>query len=294
MRMGGYGSGRSSYSFRTTVDECRVLDVAEFNREGFLDEAYAFAGPGTSTWRRDGEEVASIGWERTSTSSNRPALRLFYTVRPDTDDPREIDYLVPLEYTECHFGGRRPWFECPGEGCGERVGKLYKPPRGDLFLCRHCYDLAYESRQRSGEFHFENITKPFQRQQEAIEDLEDGPLTREKLREIYDATQAVRKGLVVLCERDPLNIRDDPVARGRIAEPLPPFEQWLDELFQASGGHPHGRPYGWHGRCEATAKSTGERCRQPATGEHGKCYYHGGAPDTGAPEGNQNAAADAD
>jgi len=35
--------------------------------------------------------------------------------------------------------------------------------------------------------------------------------------------------------------------------------------------------YGEHGRCEATASSTGERCRQPATGDHGKCRYHGGS-----------------
>jgi len=32
-----------------------------------------------------------------------------------------------------------------------------------------------------------------------------------------------------------------------------------------------------HGRCEATSKSTGERCGRAATGPHGKCNYHGGA-----------------
>jgi len=34
--------------------------------------------------------------------------------------------------------------------------------------------------------------------------------------------------------------------------------------------------YGEHGQCEATAKSTGERCRRPAIGPHGKCDVHGG------------------
>lgn len=34
--------------------------------------------------------------------------------------------------------------------------------------------------------------------------------------------------------------------------------------------------YGEHGRCEATAKSTGERCGRPAVGAHGKCDMHGG------------------
>lgn len=34
--------------------------------------------------------------------------------------------------------------------------------------------------------------------------------------------------------------------------------------------------YGQYGRCEATAKSTGDRCGRPAVGEHGKCDIHGG------------------
>jgi len=31
-----------------------------------------------------------------------------------------------------------------------------------------------------------------------------------------------------------------------------------------------------YGRCEATAKSSGERCGRAAVGEHGKCDMHGG------------------
>lgn len=31
-----------------------------------------------------------------------------------------------------------------------------------------------------------------------------------------------------------------------------------------------------YGRCEATSKSTGERCGRAAIGPHGKCGYHGG------------------
>jgi hypothetical protein len=33
--------------------------------------------------------------------------------------------------------------------------------------------------------------------------------------------------------------------------------------------------YGEYGRCEATAKTTGEQCGQPAEGSHGKCRFHG-------------------
>lgn len=45
--------------------------------------------------------------------------------------------------------------------------------------------------------------------------------------------------------------------------------------------------YGEFGRCEATAKSTGEQCGQPAIGDHGKCYFHGAG--GGPPDNNGNA-----
>ena len=36
---------------------------------------------------------------------------------------------------------------CPGTGCGRRVAILYGP--GKYFLCRHCYDLRYESQREN-------------------------------------------------------------------------------------------------------------------------------------------------
>jgi hypothetical protein len=57
---------------------------------------------------------------------------------------------VPLEWTPCNFGGERPWFVCPGAGCGRRVAVLYGP--GRYFLCRHCYGLSYQS-QREDKMH---------------------------------------------------------------------------------------------------------------------------------------------
>lgn len=268
--------------FTRTVDECRVLDVNELHREGFLERDATHAR-GTSTWYRDGEEVASIGFYRTTTDADTPALRLHYTVDPDGDS-RDVEHTVPLEYTECHFGGERPWFRCPARACGERVGKLYKPPRCDHFLCRECHDLAYESNERQGDALYENITKPFERLDEAVAAVKEEPLSRERLREVYDAKRAVNKGLRATMPSNPPDTWDGP-------EPLPPFDEWVEDLLDDIYGSPGGRPYGWFGRCEATAKTTGERCRQPATGPHGKCHYHGGARGGGAPEGNDNATA---
>jgi hypothetical protein len=60
-------------------------------------------------------------------------------------------YRVGLTTTRPHFGGRRWWFVCPlgvdGRPCGRRVGKLYLPPAGRYFGCRHCHGLTYTSCQ---------------------------------------------------------------------------------------------------------------------------------------------------
>lgn len=54
---------------------------------------------------------------------------------------------MPVTWTACNFGGRRPWFRCPGfsngSPCGRRVAKIYM--RGRYFRCRRCHGLAYPS-----------------------------------------------------------------------------------------------------------------------------------------------------
>ena len=52
---------------------------------------------------------------------------------------------VSLDWTDCNFGGKRPRFVCPGVGCGRRSAILYG--LGKYFLCRHCYDLTYQSQR---------------------------------------------------------------------------------------------------------------------------------------------------
>jgi hypothetical protein len=39
-----------------------------------------------------------------------------------------------------------------GPPCGRRVGKLYLPPCGRYFGCRHCYRLTYTSCQESHKY----------------------------------------------------------------------------------------------------------------------------------------------
>jgi hypothetical protein len=124
-------------------------------------------------WSRAGRETGSIGG--TVEGNDRPERALLYYRhrRGPGDEWEDVQEPVSLDWSACHFGGERPWFICPGAGCGRKVAILYGP--GRYFLCRHCYDLAYES-QRENEMHralrraqamrerlggSANMTKPF-------------------------------------------------------------------------------------------------------------------------------------
>lgn len=191
----------SEFGSKTRVEDRFVLDVNEFNSQDLLQVGVS----GSWTWYRgsddEKEERASISWEVVEHDGGR-ALRLLYTVPESisSSEKREVDYVVPLSFTECNYGGERPWFLCPEKDCGRRVAKLYKPPTGDLFLCRECHDLTYQSSQRSGISHYENIIKPLKRYQEAEEEL-DKHFTRENLRELYDARKELEEGRVKFSEK---------------------------------------------------------------------------------------------
>jgi hypothetical protein len=141
--MGGETSG-NWYRFdkKTTTEECRNLDVRRFRREGLLKPGHWFSW----CWWRAEENVASIG---VFVCQDRLVLAYRHRSNPG-GEWEDVKEPVPLTWTACNFGGERPWFVCPGSGCGRRVAVLYGP--GRYFLCRHCYDLVYES-QRENEMH---------------------------------------------------------------------------------------------------------------------------------------------
>jgi len=179
--MGGFGSGRREYATTPTVEECRHLSVDEFTdavehpghdgriRWGDPDDPGATIGvvllsddhlaalkDGKKLERKPAEDTADTFGEidaDADTDERATAVYLHYTItNTRTEESREVSYLVPLEYTECNFGGVRPWFRCPTDagGCGRRVGKLYHPPGRDRYLCRECHDLGYQSSRSSG------------------------------------------------------------------------------------------------------------------------------------------------
>ncbi len=148
--MGGYGSGiRWKHSAKSTVEDCYTLDVNWMTREGMFDECWR---SGSIRWSnsRTGKETSSIGYE-----VNTPDrwIRLYYHSHRFNED---FDYKIALTTTDLSWGVIRWWFICPlhvnGRYCGRRVGKLYLPPVGRHYGCRHCYDLTYESCQESHKY----------------------------------------------------------------------------------------------------------------------------------------------
>ena len=129
---------------KTVVEDCLVLDVNKLNKERLFDKGLAWYG--TSDWTNGGGiSIASTGRK---VSFADLQVKLDYRWREE-----DINYHVSIVSTPCHFGGGRYWFICPGRlpngsACERRVGKLYKPYNARYFLCRHCYDLSYRSRQK--------------------------------------------------------------------------------------------------------------------------------------------------
>jgi hypothetical protein len=140
--MGGFGSGRNRYATTPTVEECRHL-----SSDVFTDAIDAPDGATARlSWGEDGD-TAAARIENTDNGEHADALWIHYVV-DDGGEKREHQYRIPFDYTDCHFGGVRPWFLCPR--CAERRGKLYRPIGRDRYACRECHDLAYTSSRVSG------------------------------------------------------------------------------------------------------------------------------------------------
>ncbi len=143
--MGGTGSGnwyRSSK--KTTTGECHGVDVRYVHRHGLL----APGGWFSLKWSRGGRETGSI---RGIVEGEGRAERVILSYRHRSGSGgewKDVREPIRLDWTPCNFGGERPWFICPGAGCGRRVAALHGP--GKYFLCRHCHGLAYESQREGG------------------------------------------------------------------------------------------------------------------------------------------------
>ncbi|TNF09472.1 MAG: hypothetical protein EP323_00220 [Gammaproteobacteria bacterium] len=137
--MGGPGSGRYwRMDAKGSVDDFRRLDIRRLQQEKLLIPGNHFAW----AWYRGEENTGSI-----MIRVNEDHLVLGYSHRCPGEDWQSVKYPVCLSWSDCHLGGRRPWFLCPAKGCSRRVAILYGT---DYFVCRHCSDLAYPSQREEG------------------------------------------------------------------------------------------------------------------------------------------------
>ena len=134
--------GRPAYGALSTCESCESIDVRRWHREARLTAGQYF----TCSWTYSGgEPTGSI-----NVRTQRDAVILSYQTRHcGATEWKSINQRVPITWTDCHYGGRRPWFicagNCDGQDCRRRVEVLYSA--GDYFACRRCCDLTYASQQ---------------------------------------------------------------------------------------------------------------------------------------------------
>ena len=113
------------------IEEYKRIDIRFLHKNRLLWSGTTFP----FSWTRGGEKAGDIG---VRVQENSLLLSYCYTFRGESES---VEERVQLDWTRCTYGGRRPWFICPG--CGRRVCILAQG--GRLFLCRHCYRLKYSS-----------------------------------------------------------------------------------------------------------------------------------------------------
>lgn len=128
MSHGGARCGAGRPAVHVTAESCRRLDVRDLAREGVL-----VAGERVVWTWRDSKDCTIVAEAHGFAVSHS----LAGAARAEQ---------VPILRTQCHFGGTRPWFGCPG--CGRRCAVLFLRPMG--FACNSCGGLSYMS-QREGE-----------------------------------------------------------------------------------------------------------------------------------------------
>ena len=125
---------------RPTIEASMSIDIRGWHRDGRLRAGQCFLHSLTWNW----EPTQGIG-----VLTKPDAVYLMFRSRSwQHEYGSTITQRIPIAWTPCTLGGRRPWFRCEayfsGRYCGRRVGLLYSP--GGVFACRHCYGLVYDLR----------------------------------------------------------------------------------------------------------------------------------------------------
>jgi hypothetical protein len=100
-----------------TCEICPSIDVRRWHREGRLQPGQHFLYSWTCGGKPWGSITVRTEWD---------AVVLMFKIQASQDgEGKSIEQRVPIAWTACHLGGRRPWFRCTvysaGRYCGRRV-----------------------------------------------------------------------------------------------------------------------------------------------------------------------------
>ena len=136
--MGGLGSGwYGDRNGKQTTAGSYSIDIRQLFREG----SHLLGQSAKWNWSINGKPVASVGVLITYGD-----VCITYRHKTHKGYWSDVANTVDLEWTDCHYGGQRPWFQCPNRYCGKRVAILYI---GDSIGCRQCRGLVYESQREN-------------------------------------------------------------------------------------------------------------------------------------------------
>jgi hypothetical protein len=141
---------------RATVEDYLKISTQALKRLGYLNTGYTFKS--TVYWGNS-DNRPNISVSSDLTSNNLFVVFKYNHKNRYNNETTEVETKIFLDKTNCYFGGVRYWFKCPS--CFKRVGCLYGVK---YFLCRSCYDLSYDSCNKSKN-RFTYVSKAF--------DLED-------------------------------------------------------------------------------------------------------------------------
>jgi hypothetical protein len=115
---------------RPICEACKSIDIRRIYREGRLHAGNLFVLPWSQAGKPCGQAYVVVGDDAIIIVCSEliPAIQ-----------------RVAITWSAPHFGGRRPWFECPN--CRRRSALIYI---GDEDIaCRRCFGLAYASQHEA-------------------------------------------------------------------------------------------------------------------------------------------------
>jgi hypothetical protein len=183
------------FRYRINCENCLCLDVRQLHREGRLLTLQSFP----MAWNIDDKPYGGI---QVQTGSDGVILR-FQCKGLESSEWKLVEQNVPITWTGCALGGRRPWFVCNSEDnsgtrCSRRAAKIYLGAY-PVFACRCCQGLTYASQKQTP--HLRLISKAMKIRMRLggspnlFDPFPDRPKglhrkTYERLRKIHDAADS--------------------------------------------------------------------------------------------------------